>query len=299
LTIAKLQQSPRYLHGTLRQQNFPLFRRIWGSTMKKLALVAVATTMTFSGAASAADMAVKALPPAPIAVIFSWTGFYIGGSLGGHWGSDRITTTTDTAGGFGVAGAAAIDAASPTTLRPQGFIGGGQIGYNWQASNFVFGLEADASWLDGSASRVLTGIPVIAAGDFMTNSARAEFLATFRGRAGVAFDRALFYLTGGLAVGTVKTSGTFGHFGGTVVTSTFDSTSRAGWTVGAGLEYAFTNNWSAKVEYLYVDLGSFNTNIPSSAGGAPDSQTVHHKYTDNIARVGLNYRWGGPVVAKY
>jgi opacity protein-like surface antigen len=77
------------------------------------------------------------------------------------------------------------------------------------------------------------------------------------------------------------------------------STLRFRFSVYTGLEYAFTNNWSAKVEYLYVDLGSFNTLIPSSPGGAPDATTVHHKYTDNIARVGLNYKWGGPVVARY
>jgi outer membrane immunogenic protein len=268
--------------------------------MKRLALAISVFAFSAAGA-SAADMAVKAPPPAPMAMVYSWTGFYIGGSVGGHWGSDRITTTTDTAGGFGVAGAAAIDAASPTTLKPQGFIGGVQAGYNWQANNFVFGLEADASWLEGTASRSFGSFTVINSADVMTDSAKATFLATFRPRVGVVFDRTLFYVTGGLAVGTVKTSDSFGHFGGAIVTSTFDTTTREGWTVGAGAEYAFSNNWSAKVEYLYVDLGSFNTVIPGTVAGNPDVVTVHHKYTDNIARVGLNYKfgWGGPVVARY
>jgi outer membrane immunogenic protein len=137
----------------------------------------------------------------------------------------------------------------------------------------------------------LTGIPVVATGDFMTDSTKATFLATVRPRIGVVFDRALFYATGGVAIGTVKTSDLFAGFGGTVFKTTSNTTTRTGWTVGGGLEYAFGNNWSAKVEYLFVDLGNFDTIIPNSAAGAPDSTTVHHKYTDNIARVGLNYQF--------
>jgi outer membrane immunogenic protein len=230
---------------------------------------------------------------------YNWTGFYLGGNVGGHWGSDRLTTTTDSGGGFGVAGAAAIDAASPTSLKTQGVIGGLQAGYNWQMNTVVFGLEADANWRGGSASRTLINIPVIATGDFLADSANASFLGTIRGRVGLSVDRALFYFTGGFAAGTLRTTDSFGHFGGSAVTSTADRTTRGGWTVGGGLEYAFLGNWSAKFEYLYVDLGNYNTLIPSSAGGTPDSVTVHHKSTDNIVRVGLNYHFNSPVVARY
>jgi outer membrane immunogenic protein len=261
--------------------------------MKKVAF-GIATVAALIGTpALAADLgrpAYKAPPPLP-APVYSWTGWYVGGNVGGHWGTDKITTTTDTGGGFGPAGAAAIDAASPTSLHPDGVIGGVQAGYNWQVNSYLLGLEADADWLGGTASRTLTGIPVIATGDFMTNSAEATFLATVRPRLGVIFDHALLYVTGGLAIGTVKTTGSFGHFGGTVVISSSNTTTRTGWTIGGGLEYALTQNWSAKVEYLYVDLGSFDTLLPSSPAGAPDSTTVHNKYTDNVARVGLNYQF--------
>jgi outer membrane immunogenic protein len=137
----------------------------------------------------------------------------------------------------------------------------------------------------------LTGFPVIATGDFMTNSVRAEFLGTVRGRLGAIFNQALLFVTGGLAIGTVKTSGSFGHFGGSEIETASETTTRAGWTIGGGLEYAFAPNWSAKIEYLYVDLGNFDLTLPSSPDGAPDSTTVHNRCTDNIVRVGLNYRF--------
>src|SRR5690242_20336216 len=117
--------------------------------------LAVVAAFAGIGVASAADLPARTYTKAPVMVApaFNWSGFYLGGSVGGHWGNDRITTTTDTAGGFGVAGAAAIDALSPTTLKPQGFIGGVQAGYNWQVNTFLVGVEADASWLDGTATR--------------------------------------------------------------------------------------------------------------------------------------------------
>jgi outer membrane immunogenic protein len=125
----------------------------------------------------------------------------------------------------------------------------------------------------------------------MTNSVRDEFLGTVRGRLGAVFSQALLYVTGGLAIGTVKTSGSFGHFGGTVIETASETTTRAGWTIGGGLEYAFAPNWSAKIEYLYVDLGTFDLTLPSSPAGAPDSTTVHNRYTDNVVRAGLNFQF--------
>ncbi len=273
--------------------------------MKKFLVGSVALAALIAAPAMAADLAVRApvyRAPPPVVPLWSWTGFYIGANIGGHWGKDDITTTTDTGGGFGPAGAAAIDAASPTSLKPQGVIGGIQGGYNWQFGGGLFGIEADANWLGGSSSRTIPPgvIPVINPADFMIDTAKATFLGTVRARLGVVFDRVLLYATGGAAFGTLKTTDTFGHFGGTIVTTTSDTTSRTGWTVGGGLEYGFTNNWSAKVEYLYVNLGSFDTIIPGTVAGFPDAIRVHHKYTDNIVRVGLNYRFGyGPVYAAY
>ena len=231
----------------------------------------------------------------PVVRAYDWTGFYVGGNVGGHWGSDKVTTVTDPGGGFGAGGAAAIDAASPATLHPEGFIGGLQAGYNLEGSGGVFGIEVDANWLGGSATRTLTNIPAIGPLDVLTNTTQASFLSTLRMRWGttVLSDRSLFFLTAGFAFETLKTTDSMGHFNNAVVTSSSNSTTEPGLTAGGGFEYAFTDNLSAKVEYLYVAVKNVGTTIPSSIGGNPDSIAVTHNYSDNIGRFGLNYRFGG------
>ena len=254
-------------------------------------IVAVA----FTQIASAADLPRKApayTPPPPPP--FTWTGFYVGLNAGGHWAKDDVTTAASVPN-FGALGAASFDAGAAGTNEPSGFIGGLQLGYNWQINNFVLGLEGDVNGLTGKETRsVLYPGPFPAAGDTFTTSAQSNFLATVRGRLGFAFDRVLVYGTGGLAVGNVKTTDSATVIGGTVLETTSNTTTRTGWTAGGGLEYAFAPNWSAKVEYLYVNLGSFDTTIPCVAGcvvvGGPDI-IVHHKWTDNIARVGINYKF--------
>jgi outer membrane immunogenic protein len=187
--------------------------------------------------------------------------------------------------------------------------GGAQIGYNWQINNMVVGVEADGSWLSGKAARTVTYLNAVALnpGDIMTNSTNATWLATIRGRLGVTFDRTLLYATGGVAFGEVKTTDTFCVLGCAApflpgaFSSVSTSTTRTGWTAGVGVEHAFDTNWSLKLEYLYVDLGKFNTNIPACPACAPllTDITMTHRYTDNIVRAGINYRFGGPVVARY
>lgn len=257
------------------------------------AVLSTVVVIGLASIASAADMPAKRLIHRAPVPIFSWTGFYVGVNAGGHWGRDKVTTTTSVVN-FSGAAAANIDAATPGTNSPSGFIGGLQAGYNWQVSNIVLGLEGDVNFLTGNSSRsFLFPGPAPAAGDLFTTKAKSNFLATVRGRLGVTFDRALLYATGGLAIGTIKTTDSITVTAGTVLETTSNSTSRAGWTVGGGLEYAFTNNWSAKIEYLYVDLGRFDTSIPcvvACAVSEPDI-IVHHKWTDNIARAGLNYRF--------
>jgi outer membrane immunogenic protein len=231
----------------------------------------------------------------PVVRAYDWTGFYVGGNVGGHWGTDKITTITDPAGGFGPAGAAAIDAASPATLHPQGFIGGVQAGFNLEGSGGVFGIEVDANWRGGSATRTLTNIPVINPLEVMTNTTQATFLSTLRMRWGTTAlsDRSLLFVTGGFVFATHKTTDTMGHFGNTVITSTSSSTTQPGLAAGGGFEYAFTDNWSAKFEYLYVAIKNVGTTIPSSVAGAPDSILVNHDYSDHIGRFGLNFKFGG------
>jgi outer membrane immunogenic protein len=206
--------------------------------------------------------------------------------------------STNFAAGF----APALDAVSGTTLRPQGWIAGVQAGYNWQVNQFVFGIEADASWLNGTSSRaaVFGALGPSAAGTFMNDSSKESFLATVRPRLGFAVGQALFYATGGVAFGTVRTTDQLG-FPGNFLDTTNASTTRTGWTAGAGAEYAFTNNWSVKAEYLYVDLGTTRVGLVCTVAPcvAVNDSVVSHRYTDNIGRIGLNYRFGGPVVARY
>ncbi len=275
--------------------------------MKKLLVMTTAlVAFAAAGSASAADLPAAPLYKAPpvMAPVFTWTGFYIGVSAGGHWDTDRITASANPVGFVPfLINVPILNNALATSLNPKGFIGGGQIGYNWQTGNFVLGLEADASGMSGTAQRTLTGAPLTAAGlalgDFATDSVKATFLGTVRGRVGVTFDRVLLYATGGAAWGTIQTTDTFGAFSGTVVSTISNTTNRFGWTVGGGVEFAIANNWSFKAEYLYVDLGNFTQTIPAITGAPNTTIAVNHAYTENIARVGLNYRFGGPVVAAY
>ncbi len=257
-------------------------------------LTIAALTIGAFGNASAADIPAAPMYKAPAAVmVFSWTGLYLGANVGGHWGNDAITTTADVPN-FGAVSAANIDALSPTNLKPNGFVGGLQAGYNWQVNNFVLGVEADANYLSGQASRALVFLgPAPAAGDTLTNRTRANSLVTLRPRAGVTFDRSLLYITGGLAVGTIKTTDSMSTFGGALLATTNTTKTRMGWTLGGGWEYAFASSWTAKVEYLYVDLGKFDVAIACAAGCvSANDVVVHHKYTDHIARLGINYRFG-------
>lgn len=265
------------------------------------ASVAVLALIGFAGPVVSPVMAADITAPAPyraapvVPVLYNWTGFYVGGNAGGHWGRDRITSTTD-AVGWGTAGAAEIDTNSPANLDTKGFIAGGQIGFNLQmGSNFVGGIEGDANWLSGTTSRtVLFPGVAIAVGDFMSNSTNPFFLATARGRLGLTMDRVMLYGTGGLALGGLKTTDVVAAVSGTSVSSTTNSTYHAGWTAGGGLEFAFTDYLSAKAEYLYVALPTYDILVPSCAACAAGSDVVvHHRFTDNIVRGGLNFRFGG------
>lgn len=271
--------------------------------MKKIA-IGIATIAALTGTpALAADLgrpvykaqSVPAPPPA-----FNWTGWYVGANVGGHRGRDAITTTFNRVG-FHPPLPFNADTLSPVTLNPAGVIGGLQIGYNWQLNNTLLGIEADADWLGGTASRnlVYPG-PNPAAGDVLSNSTEGRFLATIRPRLGVTFDQVLLYATGGVAFESVKDSDSLCNQGcptaganlGANLGSASTTTTRTGWTAGGGLEYAFSRNWSVKAEYLYVGLGSFDTSIPSPASCTPTTGcgvTVHHNYSDQVARVGLSY----------
>ncbi len=241
--------------------------------------------------AMAADMPLKA-PPVPVVVPYSWTGCYIGVNAGGAWGRMREDWDPNPAG-FPTSGPSLI-ANGSGSYDGDGWVGGGQIGCNWQTQSIVWGVEGDIDYSGLTGSR---DVAVPAAGAVAAYSIHEDFrsrwLATVRGRVGWAIDRVLLYVTGGLAVSDIRTTDTAVFPASATFNSVTATTTRAGWTVGGGIEWAFLPHWSIKAEYLYVDLGSFSTTSANSNPGAfPLSTIVHnHNLTENIARLGLNFKF--------
>ncbi len=304
--------------------------------MKRL-LVGISTAAALlATGALAADLPAKAPPvytkaPAYVEPIYDWTGFYVGGNVGYSWGNSSSTLTLVDPGTGTTLNSTA------TKFHMDGVIGGGQIGYNWQRERWVFGLEADiqGSGQAGNGSAVCAGgtatvLNSLCAlghiGDttpfnvpaFPVNSTLAESLdwfGTVRGRVGYTITPTfLGYVTGGLAYGQVGATdvvsgvnitgpqGTNGSTNTPFVGAFSSSTLRAGWTLGVGIEGVISGNWTAKLEYLYIDLGnvsgSFVTPLIAPSGAFATSSYSSH-ITDNILRVGVNYKFSGPVVAKY
>jgi len=256
--------------------------------MKKL-LMGTAGLLVAGSQAFAADMPVKAVPVAPVA-IFSWTGFYIGGNAGYSWGratTDQIdaTSTTTTTRLFrgttppaneiiGVSPFVAVPGVFPqvTTTNAltatsgradvNGFVGGGQVGYNWQKDFWVWGFETDLQWSGERGSFSTCDVAGCAVGStFGAASHQLRWFGTARARVGwVPTQKVLLYATGGLAYGRINSDYVSG-INGNVLTAASVSTTRLGWTVGAGAEAALDNRWSIKAEYLYVDYGSFGSGV--------------------------------------
>jgi outer membrane immunogenic protein len=258
------------------------------------------------GGAVAADMAVKAPLAAPPVAVYSWTGFYVGLNAGYGWGDSNVVyTPPGPPAGFLPIDVVAYRTGPTQGLNVDGFTGGGQAGYNYQISQFVLGIEGDIGYLarQGNFSGTFPG----GYGPQNVNiSGKGGWLATIRGRVGVTFDRFLVYATGGAAftdagvnIGNFFPSPQFGARDASTSMNT-----RTGWAAGGGVEYAILQNWSIKVEYLRLQ---FDNSSPTafSPGMLAPAVIVPHQYnvsgTDNIVRVGVNYRFGlgGPVVAKY
>jgi len=223
-------------------------------------------------AVAAAVLLVTASARADAAGPYNWTGFYAGGYAGYGWGK---STATDIGDRFGVPeyilGAQFSD-------HPDGFIGGGQAGYNYQSGNWVAGLEADFGYLG------LKGSGVYPDGTFFDTfvKTRASYDATFRARFGVTNGPVLFYVTGGAILAD------FNNYIKSFSTFHSDKTgSQWGWTVGAGIEYALDRKWSVKAEYLYYDAGTETVRMNNSSGNPFPIES-----TGNLVRVGLNYRFG-------
>ncbi|MCK1524323.1 MULTISPECIES: outer membrane beta-barrel protein [unclassified Bradyrhizobium] len=291
--------------------------------MKRIVMGMAAAMTLFATGAVAADLAARPYVKAPVMVDpgYNWSGFYVGGNVGYSWGRERddgTLTGVSSAQVFRTAGPTPVGAPVVTVLgavpvwgrsNVDGVIGGGQFGYNWQQSNWLVGLEADLQASDEkSTGTICVAVGCPAGSALFPANYKLDWFGTVRGRVGwLASPRILLYATGGLAYGHLDASAPAVGigWGGT----------NAGWTVGAGGEFAIDRSWSVKVEYLYMDLGSFNgasasattvTNALNTPGVGFNTVTTTTttanfgtRFTDNIVRVGVNYRFSGPVVAKY
>lgn len=270
--------------------------------IRKLLLSTVFAAVASTG--FAADLPIRANAPAPFAApIFTWAGFYVGLNAGYSWGSSNTSLAVPvTVNGVpNNINATAIALANNTgfgSLSPKGFTGGLQAGYNWQYNSLVLGVEADLNFLNLSGNRFATStVAGIVAND--NDRVRSNYMGTVRGRLGFAVDRALFFVTGGVAFTDAKVSRTLDWTfadpcpavgGGFVRCHSGSASFRTGWTLGGGIEYALTNNWTVKGEYLYADFGkktftTFNTGVVN--------QALVHSATlrTNTLRLGVNYKF--------
>jgi len=229
-------------------------------------LILASTIILFAGAAGAADMSVqrpmpvKAQAYAPPPGI-DWSGVYVG--VNGGWAHGRSHFDFDGLGGTG------------GRLGASGWQAGGTAGVNFQTGHVVFGVESDIDWSNLSGS---TTCPITSFNCQVQNN----WLGTARGRVGYAVDRFLPYVTGGVAVGDINAN---------VANVGSASSTNVGWTAGAGVEYALSRNWSTKVEYLHVNLGSFDCGVSCSA-----TPPANVRLSEDLVRAGLNYKfdWSGP-----
>ena len=253
--------------------------------MKKFLLSTVGfVALGMAAPASAADLAARPYtkaPPPMVAAIYDWSGFYIGAN--GGWGSSHkcwdITNFP---------GAAVVPTFREGCHDATGGVVGGQIGYRWQSAGWVFGLEAQGDWADLKGSNVSGFIPA------WTNNSKIEAFGLFTGQVGYAWNNVLLYAKGGAAV--TDRNFWFNGPGGVLASSTGYDT-RWSPTVGAGLEFGFYQNWSVGIEYNHIFEDHHGATFVTPGGVAfPGSNTGGD--TDMVLGK-LNYRWGGPVIAKY
>lgn len=272
-------------------------------------LLAAASLVLGAASVQAADLAAHYSKAPVMAPGYSWTGFYVGANLGGQWGNADATTSTvySPIGYFATTSVPAVNAVGAQNANSSSVTGGFSAGYNWQINHAVLGLEGDINYFGFKGSATGSAIyPGVALSAFTVSSqVSADWLATIRGRIGfLAAPTWLLYATGGAAIAEVRGNFNFTDtFAAATESAAFRDT-RLGWTAGVGTEYAFGGGWSLKAEYLYVDLGRASTTSTNLAafGGFPFPDNVYTHSVDlrsNIVRVGVNYKFGGPVVARY
>jgi outer membrane immunogenic protein len=233
----------------------------------RVVLGAIGLILGLTASASAADMSmpVKA-PPMPAPALYSWSGFYLGGHLGWGWADNGWSDPSGTFGTF-----ADVDA--------DGFLGGGQVGFNWQWNNVVLGLEAQISAADINGSESFAVPPLGTA----TLSNDINWITSVTGRLGFAANNWLFYGKGGWAWADFDAAASLAVAGAGTLSATSGG-DRDGWTAGAGIEWGFAPNWSALIEYQYYDFGDESF----SFGGVP----VNIDTDVHTVKAGLNWRFG-------
>jgi outer membrane immunogenic protein len=255
--------------------------------MRRFAIIGAGlfSIAAFAGAASGADLPPRMYTKAPamVAPVYDWSGVYIGLNGGGALSHECWTLTNDN-------GNAIVPNRDEGCHNATGGLVGGQIGYRWQTSNWVFGVEAQGDWasLTGSnPSAVLTRIPV-------TNQTQIDAIGLFTGQVGYAWNNVLLYVKGGAAVTDNKYTGFFTATGFQVYNT---SEARWGGAVGTGLEFGFAPNWSVAIEYDHLFMG--NPNVAWAATNLAVSRNDNISQDVDTGTVRLNYRFGGPIVAKY
>src|SRR5208337_2174620 len=269
--------------------------------IRKFLLASVGALALTGSAALAADLPSRAPPPVylPPAPIFTWTGIYVGGQIGYAWTSGNNQFT-----GFDPFFDSGTFLTTSIGGTPSGVIGGANVGYNLQVNQWVIGLEGS---VDGT-SLSNTSAAFFPDGTTITAHSTADIQGSIRGKLGIVWDRALIYATGGVAFGCFNTNvsiantgflnGGFPFFANGSVSST-----RVGWTVGGGLQYAVTNNWSVFAEYRYTNWGSINENNFGLLTGG-EFFNGNRRINQNQVQVGFSYKFDllpppAPVVAKY
>ncbi|MBV9564808.1 MAG: outer membrane beta-barrel protein [Bradyrhizobium sp.] len=249
--------------------------------MKKTLLGAVSLVLSVTPAL-AADLPARTYTKAPamVAAIYDWSGFYIGINGGGGSSRDCWTNTTTALGPV-------VPSVSEGCHNGSGGMVGGQIGYRWQSSNFVFGVEGQGDWADFKGSNT----SVFAPGT--VNQTKVDAIGLLTGQAGYAWNNVLWYVKGGAAVTDNKYNGIVG---GVIIDQATGT--RWGGAIGTGLEVGFAPNWSVGVEYDHLFMGGRTLNFTAIPGGA-FTRTDNVKQDVDMASVRVNYRWGGPVVPKY
>jgi outer membrane immunogenic protein len=253
--------------------------------MRRCAAIGVGllSLAVFSGAANAADLPARTYTKAPpmAAPVYNWAGFYIGANAGGASSHECLTITS-------VAGAAVFPN-SEGCHDATGGLAGGQIGYRWQATNWVFGIEAQGDWADlkGSNGSLTAIIPY-------TNQTKIDAIGLFTGQVGYAWNNVLWYVKGGAAVTDNRYSSFF-----TATNVVFNQANETRWggAVGTGIEFGFAPNWSVGVEYDHLFMGNNAVTFPTSAIAVTRSDNIRQDVDMGTVRV--NYRFGGPFAAKY